>query len=431
MSWASGEQILRMAIGLLITVALARHLGPVEFGIYSLVLATVGMVGALIPLSVDHVIQRHLIAEPTQEAAILGSATALRIFAMAVAVVIAAVAIFWLERGNDTAILLAVLGASTVFFHPLETISVWFASQLKIKNVALARTPAFLAMSLARLTAIWIGSPVPVFLAISGIEGALVAMGLAAAYRAAGGSVRRWRVSKDWLERLFFESWPLLVGGLTAALYLRLDVVMLAALRNDAEVGIYGAATRISEVWYFLPMALMASVQPLLLRLRTINPERFRQRLLVCYTLLGWISIILAAVISLISVPMCIALFGPSFASSGAVLAIHIWAAVPVFLGVISSTYLVAENLGKISMYRTTIGLIVNIVLNFAFIPTLGAAGAAWATLLAYLVATFSLVVFPATRAHGWSMITALSLRSLVDACKTIKIYVDQQKLFK
>jgi O-antigen/teichoic acid export membrane protein len=66
-----------------------------------------------------------------------------------------------------------------------------------------------------------------------------------------------------------------------------------------------------------------------------------------------------------------------------------------VALGVASSQYLIIEGLTQVSLQRTAIGAVVNVVLNVLWIPDYGAIGAAWATLISYGIATFWLIQGP------------------------------------
>jgi PST family polysaccharide transporter len=192
-------------------------------------------------------------------------------------------------------------------------------------------------------------------------------------------------------------------------LYLRLDVVMVTAMRGDYETGIYSAATRLSEAWYFLPMALMSAVQPVLLRARENDPVVFQRRLNALYVLTAWASVVVAALLTVTATPLIALLFGDRYLGAGPVLALHAWAGIAVFLGVASSQYLVAENLVRISMYRTALGVVANILLNLLLIPHYGALGAAAATVVSYFVATFSLLAFASTRSQAVSMVRAFS----------------------
>jgi PST family polysaccharide transporter len=103
--------------------------------------------------------------------------------------------------------------------------------------------------------------------------------------------------------------------------------------------------------------------------------------------------------------------FGVDFADAAVVLAIHVWGSIAVVHGVVSSQHLLVENLQKISLYRTLAGLCCNFVFNLALIPEFGARGAAWATVVAYFVATYSLVVFSATRQHALFMLSSPFVR--------------------
>lgn len=68
-------------------------------------------------------------------------------------------------------------------------------------------------------------------------------------------------------------------------------------------------------------------------------------------------------------------------------LAIHIWAAVFVFLGVASGKWFLAENRQLLKLQRSVLGAVSNVILNLLLIPRHGAAGAAVATLISYAIA--------------------------------------------
>jgi len=79
-----------------------------------------------------------------------------------------------------------------------------------------------------------------------------------------------------------------------------------------------------------------------------------------------------------------------------------------VFLGVASGAWLLAENLTSVSFYRTALGAVANIGLNFWLIPAFGVVGAAWATLLSMAIATFGVFVDSRSRPAGAMMLRAL-----------------------
>ncbi|GAB4230653.1 MAG: hypothetical protein Tsb0034_02660 [Ekhidna sp.] len=62
---------------------------------------------------------------------------------------------------------------------------------------------------------------------------------------------------------------------------------------------------------------------------------------------------------------------------------------------------MIIDNLQKISMYRTGVGALINVALNFILIPEYGAIGAAIATIIAKFIASyFSNAFFLKTRIY-------------------------------
>jgi PST family polysaccharide transporter len=91
------------------------------------------------------------------------------------------------------------------------------------------------------------------------------------------------------------------------------------------------------------------------------------------------------------------------------VLSIYAWTTIPIFLGVASSQFLVAENLTKISFYRTLFGSIASIFLNLILIPRYGIKGAAWAVLISFVITVFSIFFFKRAVGHGLQLLRSLN----------------------
>jgi PST family polysaccharide transporter len=164
---------------------------------------------------------------------------------------------------------------------------------------------------------------------------------------------------------------------------MKIDKIMLGLMLGDEAVGIYSAATRISEVWYFVPMMIVASVFPTILEAKKQSEALYQQRLQRLYDLMVWLSVAVALPITFLSDPIVVLLYGPDYAEAGTVLAIHIWASIFVFLGVASGQWFIAENRQILSFQRTFLGALINVVLNCVCIPQFGVVGAAYATLMA------------------------------------------------
>lgn len=72
-SWLFGGQMLRMVLGLFVSIAVARYLGPKDFGLYNYVLSIVALVAVLGNLGLRNLAKRELVATPEERDEILGT----------------------------------------------------------------------------------------------------------------------------------------------------------------------------------------------------------------------------------------------------------------------------------------------------------------------------------------------------------------------
>jgi len=276
-----------------------------------------------------------------------------------------------------------------------------------LRFVSICKFIQLVISSLLKLYFIFVEADLFWFVLISLIDQITLALSLFLAYRYRKLNAFYSYFDLETAKQLLQYSWPLILASLTVMLYTRVDVVMLQQMVGEREVGIYAAATRISEVWYFFPGIIVASVSPAIIKAHRVDSILYILRLRRLYFFMTWLAISITVPISLFSGPIVNILFGAEFAEAAPVLAIHLWASIAVFLGVASSQYLLVEQLQKISLYRTLIGLIFNMLLNLIMIPSMGARGAAIATVVSYFIATYSLVFFKSTRTHAVFLLCA------------------------
>jgi PST family polysaccharide transporter len=229
-------------------------------------------------------------------------------------------------------------------------------------------------------------------------EYALAAAGLVLMYRWTGGRFLRLRIRRQRAVELLKQSWPVILSGMAIMIYMRIDAVMLKVMQGDRAVGLYAAATRVSEVWYFIPTAIVSSVMPGIIRLKS-EPLRYHARIQRLFSLMSAISLSIGSAVALCSYEIIHVLYASAYDAAAPVLAVHIWASVFVFLGAAQAPWDFSERLLKLGFYRTASGAVSNVLLNLVLIPRYSALGAAVATVLSYaLSAVFANVLSARTR---------------------------------
>ena len=387
--WLFIDKIIRMGMGLVVTVWIARYLGPKEFGLLNYATAFAALFSVLASLGLEKIVVRDLLRETSQKDLILGTTFFLR-FAASIAVFSVTVCTSYLLRPADTLTLtLVAIIAGGMIFQSFDTIDYWFQSQILSKYTVYAKNAAFLLLSVIKIILLLIKAPLTSFAWAASAEIMLGAIGLIAMYRFKGNKLSAWRGSLEVSREMLRDSWPLILSGIAIMIYMRIDQIMLGQMIGDRAVGIYSATIKISEIWYFIPLAVCTSIFPVIINSKNTNKKLYLDRLQKLYDILAWISISGALIVSFFADQIIYRLYGPQYALAGSILRIHIWSGVFVFLGVASGQYLVAENLTRIALYRTSSGAIVNVILNLILIPRYSFIGAALATLISQCVAMY------------------------------------------
>ena len=409
--WLFGDRILRLGVGLMVGVWVARYLGPVQFGLLNYAVAYVGLFLPVALLGLDQIVVRDLVNDPARRQETLGTAFSLKLLGGAVSYVIA-IAVIMMVRPDSTTQFLVALTGTMLVFQAFDVVDLSFQSQVRSKYSVVARNASFLMVSAVRVGLILSLASVAAFAGAVALEALLAAVGLAIAYRLSGERFGVWKVTTARAMELVRTSWPLILSGLAITVYMRIDQIMLGEMIDDAEVGIYSAAVRISELWYFIPVAIVSSVAPAITSAKKTDEQQYQRRvqqLLYTMALLGYV---VALPVSLIAGPLVQLLYGAEYARAGAALAIHIWAGVFVNLGGAHGLWLINEGRTGYFSVSTALGAVVNVALNLILIPQFGATGAAIATLVSYgvTVAVINFVYKP-TRPLGRMTLNALLLR--------------------
>jgi PST family polysaccharide transporter len=264
----------------------------------------------------------------------------------------------------------------------------WFRSSLRSKHSVIPKTIAITAGALGKSSLILVGAPLIAFAWMGLAEAVVGSVALLGAFIWLEGDLKSWRIHSGRVRVLVKEVFPLALSAMVIILFMRIDQVMLGEMLDNEAVGIYTAATRISEVFYFIPTAFVMSLVPVLVQAREANGSIYLTRVEEMFSIVAIGAILIALPISIIASPLITFVFGPNFTSAAPVLQVHIWALVFASLGVASGQYLLLEGLNSILLQRTALGAAVNVMLNFLWIPQYGIVGAAWASLIAYGIAT-------------------------------------------
>lgn len=384
-SWLFLERIVRMGLALVVGIYVVRYLGPSEFGQLSYAQSFVALFAPISALGLDTVLVRDLVKQPERTAVLLGTVFWLKVAGAALTVLLIAVAVIFTTNTPQDNLFIGILSVG-LFLQSTSVVDLFFQSVARSRYVVWVQLVQTALSSITKVGLVLVEAPLWLFVASYIFDAVCLAVGfLLLAKMQKILSLFRW-FSTQQAGYLLRESLPLVFAGLAVALYMRIDQVMLKEMVGNDAVGQFSAALKLSEAWYFIPMAICSSVFPAIIASKG-QEETYRNRLQQLYNVLVWLSVCAAIPVSLLADILVNFLYGAAYAEAATVLRIHVWTAPFVFLGVAMSNWLIAEGMSKKSLYRTLLGVLVNVVANFLLIPLYGVVGAAVATLLSQITA--------------------------------------------
>jgi PST family polysaccharide transporter len=407
--WLTADKFLRMGMGVVIGAWIARYLGPDNFGILNYAGALVGLVSAFATLGLDSIVKRDLVRSPDKSDELLGTMFVLRLVAGIVTYLLLASFLFFSGEQDTTRAVTLIIGSGLVTAS-LGTVDCWFQSHILSKYTVWTQNVAFAGFSILRILLILLKKPVIYFAWTTAGEVFISGVLLCFSYTRLADGFRTWSFNQPRAVSLLKQSWPLVFAAFAISIYMKIDQVMIGRILGSGGVGIYSAAVRISEIWYFLPMILASSLFPTIVRSKQLHPLEYMSRIQKFFDLNAGLAYAVSVPIFCFSPSIVRLLFGHEYEEASKILSIHIWASIFVFLGVARDSYLLNEGFLKFSLLATTSGALLNIVLNLLLIPSLHGLGAAIATLVAYaLSAVASSFFYPPLIRVGYAQLAALA----------------------
>jgi len=421
-AWMIGEQVVRLGLSLVVTVWLARQLGTADYGVLSYAVAYASVFAVAANLGLNRGIVREVLAVRDRREQAIGIMSSVFFARLMAAPLIAVAAILVAALFNLAEIGAIAVVLTTLILSSFDNVEQFFQAEGDSKRVVKARSACFFVSVAVKLLALSVGAPVWTFLILVVVDQLLVMVAMSFVYLRFGWSSHAisfaQRIRQLWsafdvtlASRLIRESWPEMISGFGIMAIMRTDQVMLNYFFGPSSVGVYSVAVRISEVWYFVPAAIVAATFPRILNERSSNLAQYHRRLSQLMVCLCFISYIAGLTATLASQDLVERAFGTEYVDSATFLTAHIWGGLFLCLGLASGSWIHAEKLIVISAKRVVLGMLCNIALNLVLIPTHGGLGAAISTVIAYIVSYFIYDLFdPKMRPIFWMKVRALLL---------------------
>lgn len=392
-SWLLGEKILRMAVGLFVGVWVARYLGPEQFGLLSYAQSFVGLFTVIATLGLDTIIVRELVKDETKRNVLLGTAFGLKFIGAILVLIFLAIAINFTSNDQYTNVLIFIIASATIF-QSFNVVDFYFQAKVLSKYVVYTNVISLSTSSIIKITLIINEASIVAFAIVVVFDSLVLALGFLYFYFHQNLSVKQWVFDRTKAKELLKESYPLIIAGVINSIYMKVDQVMIKEMLGNTQIGYYAAAVKLSEVWFSIGVIICNSLFPAIVNAKMISEKFYYQRISNLFMLLNLLSFCLAISVYLLSDYIILTLYRKDFFEASTILSIHIFSAIFVYLGVASGRWLINEGKTILNLYRNIIGMLINVMFNIILIKKYGIAGAAIASLFAYITAFYLFDIF-------------------------------------
>ena len=385
-------RVATLGLQLLAFALVAAHLGPAGVGAYTFALAFYSLFAYVTNFGVRAIAMRDITQQPDRERELVTNLFYLRLLmgalgygALVVVLALGGYSSVERQAGLVAGVLLVVLA--------LESFQVILEVRLRMGWVSIAGVVQGVVLAGGTLAVAAAGGGVVAFLWVFVASNvANFAIVGTVALRQSGRL--HWRPRPVIWWSLAKAAVLLGLAQLCITLYYRLDLLILAAIKPEDDVGQYGAAYRVFETFVVVPSLAMTVLTPVIAASVVAGRDVLQRRYGHLLHLIAILSFPVAVAGLLTASRVFPAVPGfAEFGGAGDALAILSLAAPCIFFGTALSAVLVAGHQQGRLLGVSFAGLVLNVALNVALIPPFSYRGAAVATAVTELVVVTGLVL--------------------------------------
>ncbi len=382
LSWLLADKILRASINFVITILLARNLGPESFGNLSYLLALIFLFITFSSLGINPVLTNKIIRNgiKTNYQLLLNSYT-IRFFFSFISYLIFLILIILTETNNFY--YFSVILGLIIILKSSEVLFSYFEAKSLSKFIVISQFVGLIMMAIFIIFVFAYDLNI-IFIYFALLLESIIIFLLINYFFFKVIKIKKFKFNYSKIKIILNKSFPVLITSLSIIVYMRIDQIMIKSILNEYSVGLYSASVRLIESFHFLPKILMISFLPILLK-----SKHYKKKLINLNGTMLKLSFISIIILLFFADKMIHILYGSIYLDSYKTTIILSFSILFVFYGVVNEHWYINKNLQIHYAKNVLLGAFLNILLNFILIRKFGISGAAYATLITYFSIIF------------------------------------------
>ncbi|MFH0830896.1 MAG: flippase [Parcubacteria group bacterium] len=400
-------RMLGVTTGIIAFALLTRYLGPAGFGDYSIALTYVGAVAAIADLGLPVLFLRTISLHRPSNKTTIANLNTLRLLATAIVFTCGITIALFLPYGANVTLGIAITSIGFIGVNFTQYLGSIFQERLKTHESGIADSLGRFVILVLSFWGIYHEASLSWFF-WSFVIGCAISFLLTylLSLRHMPSSLafhpQAWRP-------LLHQAVPLMLVSLFSLVYFKVDTLFLSLMDSSYVVGVYSAAYKYIDVFVTVPAIFGALALPFFTRSSAYRDERRFSLQLERSLRLILIAGGLLAGITLVEADRFILLFsGQAYQESIPILRILSFSILPLFLGSLCTTALIARNRSTVVARLFGITAFVSLILYVVTIREFSLYGAALSTVLIELsiaIATLFAISRDATLRVRWHIV--------------------------
>ncbi|MBD2781296.1 flippase [Xenorhabdus szentirmaii] len=393
--WLLLERLINIIGNLLVTIYVARYLGPNNMGIINFSLAISALIIPITQLGGDITLFNKAAQKEVSAIKLLKATNNLRLIICFILIIIS-ISYFYIMREDSTNIFVLILMMMACLFSSLDLYRIFFDAISKSKLNSIATQMGVYISLIVRFIFVKLNLSL-IYFTIPFILSSLIPFFIRLFYfsnqqkKYTFPKIRKQR-DKIYIKYFIFTGIPLTLSSLSIVFYTKINQIFIGEYLDMSAVAIFSAAMTIAQGWSFIPISIVTVMFAHILKNKKID---FQKGIVFLYFIVFLISIPIIFMIHLYNDSIIYITYGKQYSSASEILGILAISSLFSVVGTISYRTIVTMGGYKFIMYKMFIIAMFNVLLNIYMIREYGIIGAAYSTLITEIVsATIANFIF-------------------------------------
>ena len=377
MAWMLFDKVFLLLLNLLVTVRIANYYGTLGYGTYQYAVSVVALFEVLVTFVDARVVKKRYTFDNPGE--LVWNATISRLLFSVLSLLGGIVYLLFSGKNGEYYAVFLVLLVNAIIINLRFGMQNRYEYLLKSKKVIIASNIALTIGGVLQLIAVSLQLSILAIAIITAFSSLLSLLIVYVQYRKEFGRLKQGSFNKAIISGLVKESLPLAIAASCAIIYSRCDSIMVGNMLSKEYVGIYAIAIKLITVVQIGIASVRESVYPKMIELYSTDREQYEKRYIQITAILTWIYIIGVA-LSFVILPYAFRFLKDDYASAFPIYQVYVIGIFFMYNAGLRAGHYTLINRGNVLMYSQVISVVLNIILNYTLIKTVGIYGAAIAT---------------------------------------------------